>query len=397
MKIGDISKDIEISEDDFALLITIQFTAIIFGKFFMSTIVDFTLPNRFLSISLLIVSCGLIVLTQISTFLSLSVVIFIISFVQSGGWGIISKLCKIHFLESFVPVLLGYLLNAGSISGIFYAFDNSEIWKDRCYVATCVGVVLSLISFIIFSYKSIPKDDGKKKIVEDKGFKEIYTNQDILNVALGYFFVLQCRSLAETRGQKYLLQFPEIDVKKANLYYDIGGFFGGAISGLIASSSEFNFYTEASIIITLVGTGAFFMDTPPFIPLFGVIGFFIIASMNFMENTCVRKVPFKSMGKCTAFVSTIANCGSMTVGLPFEYFIKYSSYKIIPQIFIIETIFYISYKMVQINNKYYKKSTKNDEKVENETEEEIKDDKTIKKEINKRIIQSRVIKRNKKS
>uniref|UniRef100_A0A0K0FXS5 MFS transporter n=1 Tax=Strongyloides venezuelensis TaxID=75913 RepID=A0A0K0FXS5_STRVS len=346
MKIGDIARDISIEEDDYAILITIQFIGIVCGKFLMSTFVDMLAPSKFLSLSIITVCGCMISFTIQSTFHGFSVILFILSFVQAGGWSISSKLCKIYFNGRLLSILLGILINAHNICGMLYAYDLVGTWRYRCYGAAVIGVFLACVAVVVFFESDF---HGKFEKKTDSTFKlrDIIGNQLILNVALGYFFILQCRSLTETRMQKYLSRFGNLDISELNLNYDVGGIIGGAVSGYLASKGDFNFLREFCIILAMMGSGAYYMVEKPFPLLFGVVGFSIAAAMNFMETLTVREVPLNMIGKSTAFISTVANIGSITVGVPFEILIQRSSLAIIPQLFIIEVIFYCSFQILQ--------------------------------------------------
>ncbi|CEF68118.1 Major facilitator superfamily and Major facilitator superfamily domain, general substrate transporter-containing protein [Strongyloides ratti] len=401
MKISDIAKDILITEDNYAILITIQFTGVAFGKFFMSAFVDVLSPSKFLFFSVITVSGCLIGFTIQKTFYGFGIILFILSFIQAGGWGISSKLCKIYFNGKLLSILLGILINAHNICGIFYVYDHDGQWKYRCYGAALVGVSLAFAAVLMFIENDNYISDKKKNNVSFR-LRDITDNQLILNISLGYFFVLQCRSLTETRMQKYLTRFENLDISELNLNYDIGGILGGAVSGYLASKSDFDFLRELCIVLAMIGSGSYYMVEKPFSFIFGVVGFSIAAAMNFMETVTVRNVPIHIIGKSTAFISTVANIGSITVGLPFEILIKNSSLAIVPQLFIIEVIFYVSFKFLQYSrDKGIKKRIKEvrSEGVKQFQDEIINEDqkqKDIKKENKKVNPSSRVGKRKKK-
>uniref|UniRef100_A0A0N5CI85 MFS domain-containing protein n=1 Tax=Strongyloides papillosus TaxID=174720 RepID=A0A0N5CI85_STREA len=225
IKIGDIAKDIFIEEDGYAFLITIQSIGIVCGKFLMSTFVDVLTPSKFLSLSIITLCGCMISFTITNTFYGFSVILFIVNFVQAGGWSISSKLCKIYFNGKLLSILLGILINAHFICGMLYTYDLVGPWKYRCYGAAAIGVFLGVVAVVVF-YEKEYHENSKKQTDSTFKLQDIIGNYLILNIALGYFFVLQCRSLTETRMQKYLLRFENLDIPELNKYYDIGGFIG---------------------------------------------------------------------------------------------------------------------------------------------------------------------------
>uniref|UniRef100_A0AAF5I0E0 UDP-N-acetylglucosamine transferase subunit ALG13 n=1 Tax=Strongyloides stercoralis TaxID=6248 RepID=A0AAF5I0E0_STRER len=377
------------------ILITIQFTGIACGKFFMSTFVDILAPNKFMFLSVIVVCGCLVGFTVQTTFYGLAAILFVLSFIQAGGWSISSKLCKIYFDGKLLSILLGTLINANNICSIFYIYDYEDQWKYTCYGAAATGVLLAFSAVLVFfenkCYKKIDKQNNISFRLQD-----IIGNQVILNISLGYFFVLQCRSLTETRIQKYLTKFDDIDISKLNLSYDIGGILGSIVSGYLASKNDFDFLREFCVVLAMMGSGIYYIVDKPFPLLFGVVGFSITAAMNFMETLTIRKVPIYMFGKSMAFISTVANIGSITVGLPFEILIKNSSLTIIPQLFIIEVVFYISFKFLQhskdrkigkeIKSETFKQHPKDDME---ENEKEVKENKKV-------ILSGKISRRNKK-
>uniref|UniRef100_A0A0K0EXJ9 Nucleos_tra2_C domain-containing protein n=1 Tax=Strongyloides venezuelensis TaxID=75913 RepID=A0A0K0EXJ9_STRVS len=147
--------------------------------------------------------------------------------------------------------------------------------------------------------------------------------------------------------QKYLSRFENLDIPELNKYYDIGGFIGCVVPSYLALKGDFNFLREFCIFLVMTLSGTFYAIKKPLPMLFGVVGFSIAAAMNFMETLTVRNVSLNMIGKSPDFISTVANIGSMTVGVPFKILIKRCSIAIIPQLFIMEIILYGSFKFFQ--------------------------------------------------
>uniref|UniRef100_A0A0K0EXK0 Transmembrane protein n=1 Tax=Strongyloides venezuelensis TaxID=75913 RepID=A0A0K0EXK0_STRVS len=76
---------------------------------------------------------------------------------------------------------------------MLYAYDHVGIRKYRCYGAAAIGVFLAVVAVVV-SHEKEYHENSKKRSDSTFELRDIIGNHHILNIALGNFFVLQCRS-----------------------------------------------------------------------------------------------------------------------------------------------------------------------------------------------------------
>lgn len=226
------------------------------------------------------------------------------------------------------------ILGCGSAAaGLLIPFVNMYYWRSFL-----MYMGLSIFTFSVIQYSVLREDDLQSVQVRNsepvpKMFA-LACSSAIWSVSTMYLFSIEVRTICETWIPLYIVE-NGLSHTTFQISYEIGGVLGNLCSGILLDYFSSHITMESAFRLVGMGSSAllllvaaFSVKAMQYVFIVGwLLGFLVNASINVWCMKASLMGGSNISGSISAFVSFLANFGSVLAGSPLAYLIGVNGYE----------------------------------------------------------------------
>ncbi|CAD5220556.1 unnamed protein product [Bursaphelenchus okinawaensis] len=326
----EIEETIQFTKKDYGTLILVSTFTYALGKLILGSLNDKIKPERLLALSVFLVSLTVLALSKATTFTELILWVSVNMFLQGGAWIAAIKLVKVNFSSDNFSTLFCIMGCTNNFAGFVAPWTLRRPWRDAVQLYGTIGV--GFAAYLALSLSStIPGTPHESKKKPEKSKPKsllifLLTDRTIWIVSMFILIAVEIRTIAESWTPIFIRDTsknPDFDLKTFLTAFDVGGIFGGLLSGLIVQMLYKKYGRDQSRIIVglnccvllIVSTAMLFctgMTT-----FFGfAVGALVYGNINVWGIVSTDMAPREITGTANAVISFICNGGSLIAGRP---------------------------------------------------------------------------------
>ncbi|CAI4227775.1 unnamed protein product [Auanema sp. JU1783] len=282
---------------------------------------------------------------------------------QGAAWVPATKLVSNWFKDGSFATFFSLLGCGSNMAGLLLPTISFFYWRTYTFY---LGVACFL--FTIFVYLCIEeKDSGevdKKKEKPPGGVFSLFSSKVLWGIAIPYLIVLEIRTATES-WMPLFIKDVEGDPGRFMFLYETGGIIGTFVSGLMLDilCKYVELLTARRILAFLFGclmiaTIAISTSLPNYIiPIGFSLGFFLFSALNVWCMISSQAGLKSNAGSFSAFVSFIANFGSVFAGAPLAHLVSLYGYNCFAPFFLMQlcALLVVAYMNIPHKMAYIKK------------------------------------------
>lgn len=268
----------------------------------------------------------------VSSFYQILLSVVCIGCFQGASWVPATKLVGKWYTDRSYAKMFSILGCGSTVAGLLIPFVEFSYWRTLL-------LYLGLFSFgfAAFLYYTLRRDDTNPPRVEAKddsaSLLSVTYSPAVWSVAAVYLFSMEVRTVCETWIPLYINE-KKISLSTFQVAYEVGGIGGNLLSGLLLDQLCLHMSTDSARRLVGVASSALLLlvaaisiEAIQYVFVVGcLLGFLVNASINIWCMIASQMGESHISGAISAFVSFLANFGSVMAGSPLALLIDNFGY-----------------------------------------------------------------------
>uniref|UniRef100_A0A7I4YH22 MFS domain-containing protein n=1 Tax=Haemonchus contortus TaxID=6289 RepID=A0A7I4YH22_HAECO len=313
-------------------LVSVQALCFTVSKLVFGVASDRVSPLRIILLGLLVCAVTSVFFGCISSFYQILLCVVCIGSVQGASWVPATKLTGKWYNDRSYAKMFSILGCGSTAAGLLMPFVQYSYWRS---LLICFG--LFTLTFSAYFYHTLREEDINPQQIKSResspSLISLTYSPVIWSVAAVYLFSMEVRTVCETWIPLYMAE-NDLSLATFQVTYEIGGILGNLLSGWLldqlctqmgADSARRLVGVASSALLLLVA--AISIKTLQYVSIIGwSLGFLVNASINVWCMIASQLGDSHISGAISAFVSFLANFGSVLAGSPLAFLIDNFGY-----------------------------------------------------------------------
>ncbi|KAK6748275.1 hypothetical protein RB195_001107 [Necator americanus] len=287
---------------------------------------------RIISFGLALIAVSSVYFGYVSSFYHILFAVASIGSLQGASWVPATKLVAKWYSDRAYGKMFSILSCGSTAAGLLMPFLVEAYWRN---LMICCGFIT--LSYSIFVFFFLRGDDVKPvsppSKEESSSLVSLTYSPAIWSVSIMYLFSMEVRTVCESWIPIYITE-NQISLATFQILYEIGGVFGNIGSGALLDYLILRISVDSARRIVGIGSSALLLLVAAFsikymeyVATIGLLlGFLVNASINIWCMIASQLGDAHMSGTISAFISFLANFGSVLAGSPLAFLIDNFGY-----------------------------------------------------------------------
>ncbi|VDL73193.1 unnamed protein product [Nippostrongylus brasiliensis] len=321
-------------------LVSAQALCFTLSKLVFGVASDRTSPLRIIGVGLVVSAAASLYFGFVTSFFQILMSVVVIGSFQGAAWVPATKLVAKWYTDRSYAKMFSILGCGSTVAGLMMPAVDMMYWRTLL-----IYFGLFTLAFSLPLYYGLRQDDEMPQQVESKeksmSLVSITYSPVVWSVAAIYLFSMEVRTVCETWIPLYISE-NNLSLASFQVTYEVGGIFGNLFTGWLLDQLSLKMSMDSArrlvgvtSSVLLLLTIAFSITAINYLSIVGwSLGFFVNASINVWCIIASQLGENHISGAISAFVSFLANFGSVLAGSPLAVLIDNFGYSCFVPFFI---------------------------------------------------------------